>query len=135
MTPSRQNRTGNKQVNDSVGKNRKVVSARGEKVDFDLLKIKAQINESSPKSVDVVARERFIDKKRRRTNRKTDEMLAQQADAKRYAEDAMRLQQDQKKDQDDSIFVEIVALEEPKIEEPVEIQTEQKTKFNRKLNK
>jgi len=48
----------------------KVRSARGELVDFDLLRIKAQIA-SSPKTTDVKARENFIDQKfKRRLKRK-----------------------------------------------------------------
>lgn len=113
---------------------RKVISARGETVDFDLLKIKSQINESSPKTIEVVARERFINKRRRRggTNRKIDEMLAQQADATRYAEEAIKTQQDQKDQETD--VIEIVAAQEPVIQEALTEDTKPQ-KFNRKLNK
>ena len=48
---------------------KKVRSARGEILDFDLLKIKAQISKA-PKSIDVKKREDFIDKKLRRRVRK-----------------------------------------------------------------
>ena len=47
----------------------KVRSARGEMVDFDLLKIKEQIA-SSPKPTEVKQRENFIDKKLRRRLKK-----------------------------------------------------------------
>ena len=55
-------------------------SARGEMVDFDLLKIKQQIA-SAPKTTDVKKREDFIDKKLRRRVKKikkkvTDEVAA-----------------------------------------------------------
>lgn len=121
---------------------RKVVSARGETVDFDLLKIKAQINESSPKTIEVVARERFIDKRRRRTNRKIDEMLSQQADSKRYAEDAIKSQQEVKAAANQAAedaangttVIEIVAAEEPVVEAQPDVKADPK-KFNRKLNK
>jgi hypothetical protein len=43
----------------------KVKSARGETVDFDLLKIKGQLA-SVPKPVDIVHRESYIDRKLRR---------------------------------------------------------------------
>lgn len=79
---------------------RKVVSIKGEMVDFDLLKIKNQIVQS-PKTNDVVAREKFIDKRRRRTNRtsgterKTSEMLIEQEQAKAQAQEAIKQQMDQ----------------------------------------
>lgn len=66
----------------------KVLSAKGETVDFDLLAIKSQMSES-PKNEEVVARERFIDKKRRRGTRKIDTMLSEQSENKRYAENAI----------------------------------------------
>lgn len=118
---------------------RKVVSARGEIVDFDLLKIKAQINESSPKTIEIVARERFIHKRRRRTNRKLDEMLSQQAESTRYAEDAIKMQQENKtatsiEDTNENKVVETVVSEEPVVEIQPETKTDPK-KFNRKLNK
>ena len=70
-----------------------VISAKGEPVDFDLLAIKNQMS-SSPKSSDVLQRERFIDKKRRRNvNRKVGDMLAEQADSQRYAKEMMNSQQ------------------------------------------
>lgn len=57
-----------------------VLSARGERVDFDLLKIKQQIA-SAPKATTVAAREDFIDKKfKRRLNRQTREVVAQVAE-------------------------------------------------------
>jgi hypothetical protein len=76
---------------------RTVTSIKGERVDFDLLKIKNQIVQS-PKTNDVVAREKFIDKRRRRTNRiagtdrKTNQMLAEQAQSKAQAQEAIRQQ-------------------------------------------
>jgi hypothetical protein len=108
---------------------RKVMSAKGEMVDFDLLKIKQKITQS-PKTVDVVARERFIDKRRRRTNRKVDEMLAQQEESKRYAEEAMKLQQDTAA----NIKVEETVDQTPEVESP---KTDGKTneKFKRKIIK
>lgn len=63
----------------------KIMSVKGELVDFDLLAIKSQIAES-PRTEDVVERERFIDKKRRRGGRKINQMLAEQSDNKKYAE-------------------------------------------------
>jgi len=48
---------------------KKVRSARGEMVDFDLLKIKESIA-SGPKPVNVQAREDFVDKKLRRRLKK-----------------------------------------------------------------
>lgn len=50
---------------------KKIRSARGVLVDFDLIKIKQQIA-SAPKPVDVSVREEFVDRKiRRRIKRKT----------------------------------------------------------------
>lgn len=59
----------------------KVRSAKGEIVDFDLLKIKAQMT-AAPKPVDVKAREDFIDKKLQRRLRrlKRDVTVSQAAD-------------------------------------------------------
>lgn len=60
-----------------------VKSARGEVVDFDLLKIKQQIA-SAPKTIQVQEREDFIDNKfKRRLKRQTNEVtaLAQQSAA------------------------------------------------------
>ena len=48
---------------------KKTRSAKGEVIDFDLLKIKAQIA-SAPKPTDVRKREDFIDKKLRRRTKK-----------------------------------------------------------------
>jgi len=48
---------------------KKTRSAKGEVIDFDLLKIKAQIA-SAPKPTDVRNREDFIDKKLRRRTKK-----------------------------------------------------------------
>lgn len=57
-----------------------VMSARGERVDFDLLKIKQQIA-AAPKTTTVKAREDFIDQKfKRRLNRQTREVAAQVAE-------------------------------------------------------
>lgn len=56
-----------------------VLSARGERVDFDLLKIKQQIA-SAPKTTTVKAREDFIDQKfKRRLARQTREVMNQAA--------------------------------------------------------
>lgn len=109
---------------------KKVISAKGEVVDFDLLKIKQKITDS-PKSVDVVARERFIDKRRRRTSRKIDEMLAQQEESKRYAEDAMKLQQEQAQDNKIMQDAEVVPVQS----EPVVNDSNTKEKFNRKIKR
>lgn len=55
---------------------RAVKSAKGERVDFDLLKIKQQIA-SAPKTTDVKARESFIDQKfKRRLKKLTRETKA-----------------------------------------------------------
>lgn len=52
-----------------------VKSARGDTVDFDLLKIKAQIA-SAPKTTNVKAREEFIDQKfKRRLKRMKREVI------------------------------------------------------------
>lgn len=48
---------------------KKVRSARGVEVDFDLLKIKQQLTESP--SVDVSARENFVEKRLRRRTKRT----------------------------------------------------------------
>ncbi|PPD53418.1 MAG: hypothetical protein CTY12_04880 [Methylotenera sp.] len=54
-----------------------VLSARGERVDFDLLKIKQQIA-AAPKTVNVTAREDFIDGRlKRRLKRQTQEAISQ----------------------------------------------------------
>ena len=54
-----------------------VLSARGTRVDFDLLKIKEQIA-AAPKTVNVTAREDFIDNRlKRRLKRQTQEVIAQ----------------------------------------------------------
>jgi hypothetical protein len=56
---------------------KKVRSARGEYIDFDLLKIKEQIA-STPKTVDVKAREAFIDKKLSRRIKKVKRVAKQE---------------------------------------------------------
>jgi hypothetical protein len=57
---------------------RKVTSVRGVVVDFDLLAIKGQMS-AKPKTETTKVRERFIDKKRRRTTRNTiEQVLSQQ---------------------------------------------------------
>jgi ribosomal protein S17 len=59
-----------------------VLSARGERVDFDLMKIKQQIA-AAPKAVTVKAREDFIDQKfKRRLNRQTKEVVAKAIEEK-----------------------------------------------------
>jgi hypothetical protein len=56
-----------------------VKSAKGEIVDFDLLKIKAQIA-SAPKTTNVQAREDFIDRKfKRRLKKLTEEVTDNQS--------------------------------------------------------
>lgn len=65
-----------------------VMSVKGVLVDFDLLSIKSQISES-PKTDDVILRERFIDKKRRRGGRKVNELLSEQAENRKKAENAI----------------------------------------------
>ena len=53
------------------------LSVRGERVDFDLMKIKEQIA-AAPKTITVTAREDFIDQKfKRRLNRQIKEVTAQ----------------------------------------------------------
>lgn len=65
---------------------RVVKSNRGIDVDFDALRVKQDLA-SAPKSPDVAQRERFIDKKRRRTAgaRKINELVANQSENMRYA--------------------------------------------------
>lgn len=53
------------------------MSVKGVIVDFDILKIKGEMLKT-PKSESTKTRERFIDKKRRRSTRTIDQMLAQQ---------------------------------------------------------
>lgn len=54
----------------------KTRSAKGEIVDFDLLKIRQKLQQK-PITLDVKAREDFIDKKIRRRNRKVKQAAAQ----------------------------------------------------------
>lgn len=69
---------------------RKVISIRGEELDFDLFAIKQQIL-NAPKTEVTKSRERFIDKKRRRTNRNTvDQLLAQQKENEEKVRIALR---------------------------------------------
>ncbi len=58
-----------------------VRTARGKNIDFDLMKVKAQI-EATPKPVNVEKREKFIDRKLRRKLRKAK----REAAAKKVAE-------------------------------------------------
>lgn len=58
-----------------------VRTARGKTIDFDLMKVKAQI-EATPKPVNVEEREKFIDRKLRRKLRKAK----REAAAKKKAE-------------------------------------------------
>ena len=68
---------------------RKVVSIRGEVVDFDLFEIKKQILGTSAND-NVKKRERFIDKKRRRTNRNSiNQLIKEQQDNKTMVKNAM----------------------------------------------
>lgn len=55
---------------------KKVRSARGELVDFDLLKIKSAIA-SAPKPLTVTKREDFIDKKSRKRLKKIKDLVSQ----------------------------------------------------------
>ena len=55
---------------------RKVRSAKGEMIDFDLLKIKAQIA-AAPPSTDVKKREDFIDRKLRRRVKRIKKKVTQ----------------------------------------------------------
>lgn len=74
---------------------KKVNSIKGEEVDFDLFEIKAQIN-STEKTSDVLMREKYIDIKRRRKNRKTiSELLADQEKNKRMVSKSLKKQQSQ----------------------------------------
>ena len=71
---------------------RKVRSARGVMIDFDLPKIKNQILKT-PKTDDIKKRERFIDKKRRRTSRNTvDQLLASQHQNETMVREALKRQ-------------------------------------------
>lgn len=54
-----------------------VRSARGEKVNFDLLKIKQQIS-AAPKTTDVKARESFIDGKFKRRLKRAQRQVSEQ---------------------------------------------------------
>lgn len=78
-------------------------SNRGEVVDFDLLELKQKIN-SAPKTEKVVERERFIDKKRRRTSgaRKINQMLGEQAENQRYAKEMIDAARAAKKIEDEN---------------------------------
>ena len=68
---------------------KKVLSARGVVVDFDLPQIKNQILKT-PKTDDIKKRERFIDKKRRRASRNTvDQLLAQQSQNEAMVREAL----------------------------------------------
>jgi len=67
----------------------KKISIRGEMVDFDLLALKGQML-NTPSNEDSKKRERFIDKKRRRTNRgSVDQLLAQQKQNEAAVREAM----------------------------------------------
>lgn len=71
---------------------RKVKSARGVMVDFDLPLIKNQILKT-PKTDDIKKRERFIDKRRRKTSRNTvDQLLASQLENKTMVDEALKRQ-------------------------------------------
>lgn len=61
----------------ATNKPRIVRSMRGEEINFDLAEIKNRIL-ADPEPETSQRRARFIDTKRRRTRRKTDEMLAEQ---------------------------------------------------------
>lgn len=92
-----------------------VTSARGERVDFDLISIKNSMA-AVPLNDNVKKRERFINKKRRRgLKRKVDEM----AQSKRL---------------DDANFAAAVATDKQKAEHQVESeQTETPSKHRRKI--
>lgn len=70
--------------------NDKVMSLRGEEVDFSLLRMKEQLG-GFPKTEDVVLRERFIDKKRRKPNssRKVQEMVKAQSENERSVKESL----------------------------------------------
>ena len=71
-------------------KSRKVVSMRGEVVDFDLFAIKEQLNEA-PVTETIEDRHRFINLRRKRgTKRMLQDMVSQQADNERNVEDAIQ---------------------------------------------
>ena len=71
---------------------RKVRSARGVLVDFDLPKIKNQFLKT-PKTDDIKKRERFIDKRRRRSSRNTvDQLLASQHQNETMVREALERQ-------------------------------------------
>lgn len=70
---------------------RKVMSARGEIVDFDRELIKSQL-ENAPKTEDIIVRERFVDKKRRKgkgTGRTLNEMLKSQVENEKYVAESL----------------------------------------------
>ena len=62
----------------------RVKSAKGKVIDFDLLKIKRQIADK-PLSIDVKARQAFIDQKARRRLRKITKTAAVQVDSETLA--------------------------------------------------
>ena len=66
---------------------RKTKSALGEEVDFDLIDIKSQIA-AAPKTVEVTAREDYVDKKLRRQVYKTAAAVKQKLQAAKAEEPA-----------------------------------------------
>jgi hypothetical protein len=90
---------------------RKVTSVRGVVVDFDLLAIKGQMS-AKPKTETTKVRERFIDKKRRRTTRNTvDQVLSQQKQNEAQVRAAMAAPKEEQKA--------VEAPVEPVVEAPV----------------
>lgn len=68
----------------------KVMSNRGEMVDFDLLRMKSEMS-GVPKTIEVVNREKFIDKKRRKgSSRKIKDMVKSQAENQRYVAENLK---------------------------------------------
>ena len=111
---------------------RKVKSIKGDVVDFDLFLVKEQIGKT-PKTDEVLQRERYVDVKRRRATRKDiNQLLAEQNKNKRRAQKALeesKLKAEKDKD----------AVEEPKEKnstvEVKEVKEEKETKPEKKTTK
>lgn len=69
----------------------KVTSARGQEVDFDLMRIKQQIG-SAPKTVDVKTREQFVDLRLRRRARVSSAKLPQAIEEIQAAEEVKSME-------------------------------------------
>lgn len=101
----------------------KAISRRGEEVDFELLRMKDQLN-SVPKTIDVVHRERFIDKRKRRSgSRKIKELLAEQQENKKLAQEKIKKQREQTSPETPEITKNVEVAEEA--EKKVDVNEEQ----------